>query len=631
MDSIKKDFLDLFSKFFSQYLKLFNKKNVILISVLIFVFALLGELIKNKPLMNSFFKSISIFTLNPPDANVLTFFAFILTTLLVIRGFLELLFKNWVLEKQINTLMKREKNILLFGFNKINQNFLENLNKQVKVIVIDKKEIDFEEFENKGYIFLKREIDDKFLSDLNFENTSDIIIDIGEDRKNIDLALRIIERLKGVLSETKLLIHYKDSEINDLFFEKLEEDKEILVNIKLFSIYSEIVDNLFSEYDIQLVPIEYALIGSKKELNIAIIGNSQISLEIIKRIFVNFIFPNDTKIKLYLIDEKPIEFEEYIIYKTHYSVEKFPHIEIESKKLDFELLKNQNFWKNLVNIIIAYEDETKNLHLAIELFENVFVYEDLKYPNVYFNMFKELKLSEYINKNDKKFKNFFTFGNIKEIFKKENLLDDEKFEIAKQIHNGYGIKYNNKIETNKEILNKSWFKSARYSDKLSNIAQYEHISYKLLSLGLYKLENNEKSKQNLLKSNQEIFFSKLKHLGMLDENLIFKFSCEVEKSYDEKLNYQFDKKIVDEFFEKFKSSEEFYKLVNTEHKRWIAYHYLNGWEYADKKDKSRKKHNCLVEINDFDDYSRKMTIIYDIYAYLYLPNYLAAGGYEIKP
>jgi len=631
MDSIKKDFLDLFSKFFSQYLKLFNKKNVILISVLIFVFALLGELIKNKPLMNSFFKSISIFTLNPPDANVLTFFAFILTTLLVIRGFLELLFKNWVLEKQINTLMKREKNILLFGFNKINQNFLENLNKQVKVIVIDKKEIDFEEFENKGYIFLKREIDDKFLSDLNFENTSDIIIDIGEDRKNIDLALRIIERLKGVLSETKLLIHYKDSEINDLFFEKLEEDKEILVNIKLFSIYSEIVDNLFSEYDIQLVPIEYALIGSKKELNIAIIGNSQISLEIIKRIFVNFIFPNDTKIKLYLIDEKPIEFEEYIIYKTHYYLEKFPHIEIESKKLDFELLKNQNFWKNLVNIIIAYEDETKNLHLAIELFENVFVYEDLKYPNVYFNMFKELKLSEYINKNDKKFKNFFTFGNIKEIFKKENLLDDEKFEIAKQIHNGYGIKYNNKIETNKEILNKSWFKSARYSDKLSNIAQYEHIPYKLLSLGLYKLENNEKSKQNLLKSNQEIFFSKLKHLGMLDENLIFKFSCEVEKSYDEKLNYQFDKQIVDEFFEKFKSSEEFYKLVNTEHKRWIAYHYLNGWEYADKKDKSRKKHNCLVEINDFDDYSRKMTIIYDIYAYLYLPNYLAAGGYEIKP
>ena len=49
-----------------------------------------------------------------------------------------------------------------------------------------------------------------------------------------------------------------------------------------------------------------------------------------------------------------------------------------------------------------------------------------------------------------------------------------------------------------------------------------------------------------------------------------------------------------------------------------------------EKDKSKKLHNCLVELKEFDDEQRKMTIIYDIYSYLYLPNYLAAGNYKIK-
>ena len=623
-------------------------KTAVGLAFFIMILGFFGEIAGGNGIAKSLVTAVYLLGLNPPDKlNFLTISAFVFALLLV-YGTLLLILVDKIIQKNLYKVLLDEDNIILFGFDDINRAFLENFknkNTNTNVIVIDEKERDFDEFSEKGYLFLKKDIDDEFLKSLNFEKTSDIIISLGEDRRNIDLALRLLDNLKDVPTETKILVHCKDSSLNDLFFEKIENLKKdkykVLVNLKLFSVYTEIVDDLFFKYDTKLVPVEYALINSeKKELKIAIIGNSLISLEIIKRMFINFIFPNELKIKLILIDENSKKFEEYIKYKTKYAKEKFPHIQIESKDLNFDLLKDKNFWvqDDLRDIIITFENEEKNLELAIELFENIFVYEKREYPNVYFAMLEELKLGKYINKNKDKFKNFFTFGNLKEIFNVENLLDDEKFEGAKQIHYGYGTKYQkDKLILDTKLLNEKWFNNTKHSDKLSNIAQYEHIPYKLLSLGLYREDLKENTQEKkidnkaLLKDNQKILFTKLKQLNMPSEEEIFRFSCEVESSYDEKVNYKYDKNIVNEFFEKFINSKDFYNLINTEHKRWMAYHYLNGWEYSDKKDKSKKLHNCLVELKDFNDEQRKMTVIYDIYSYLYLPNYLAAGGYKIKP
>ena len=34
--------------------------------------------------------------------------------------------------------------------------------------------------------------------------------------------------------------------------------------------------------------------------------------------------------------------------------------------------------------------------------------------------------------------------------------------------------------------------------------------------------------------------------------------------------------------------------TEVEHIRWNAFHFVNGWEYAEKRDDSRKQHNCLL-------------------------------------
>jgi hypothetical protein len=633
-----------------EFIKLitFIKKHKVKIAILtiltILILGTIGFYLQEKNILNSIFKSVTMLGLNVPDkVNIYNGLGFILAVILIYAGFFLLAFNN-LLNNFLFKLFLKDKNIVLFGFGEINKIFLENFRKErnENVIVVDKEDKDFDEFWEDGYVFLKKEIDDELIEKFDFEKTTDIIVALGNDRVNIDVALKLIDKLKEVKTETKLIVHISDRDISDLFFEKLEkikkEQSNVKIDLKTFSFETEAVNDLFEKYAVKFVPYDYAKLNSEKnELKVAVIGNSGVSIELIKRIFVNFIFPNKVKTKIFLIDKDENEFYEKVEFETNYSKEKFPHIELEARNLNYDLLKDKDFWidKDLIDVFIAFENEDKNLEIAIDLFEKIFVHKDkenLKYPNVFFAMYEELTFSDYIDNNKENFKNFFTFGSMKDILNVKNLLDDEKFEGAKQIHYGYGTKFDkDKIVEDKNKLNKKWFNSAKYSDKLSNIAQYEHIPYKLLSLGFYK-QKSDKNIKDLLKENQKILFSKLKQLNMPSEEEIFEFSCEVESSYDDKVNYKFNKEIVDKFWNKFIDSGDFYKLVETEHKRWMAYHYLNGWEYDNKKDKLRKKHNCLVDdIKDFDDYERKLTVIYDIYSYLYLPNYLSAGGYKIKP
>jgi len=600
-----------------------------------FVFGIIGNLqLNSNEYWQSVLNTISYIGLNPPSKiNFFIVVSFILIAMVVSIGAITMIFRKYFDNLYAKTLLK-DKNIILFGFGEINRTFFNDFinNKENKrdesIIVIDKEEKEFDEGWEKGHIYLHRDITNDNLN-FDYEETTNIIVALGNDRLNVDFGIELVEILQNVKTETKLLIHCNDNDLNELFFSKLKEIKENKINVKLFSFYTEIVDDLFIRFHKKLAPMEYVKLDSdKKELKIAIVGNSKLSQEVIKRIFMTFIFPNDVKTKIILIDKKVDEFKKEIEFITNYTAEKFPHIILEEKELDYNLLEDCKFWnqEDLIDVIIAYEDENKNLELAMDLYKKVYVFDNNKFPHIYFAMFDELHLSEEINKNEALFNRFFVFGNKKEILTTNNILDDESFKIAKQIHNGYGDKYQKDIlNLDEKKLNKKWFTSTKYSDKLSNIAQYLHLDFKLLSLGVYK-EKSDKLPQELLENNRKILFLKLKDILPFNENEIIEFSKEVEKSY----SGDYNKKIVDEFWQKFIKNEKFYKFINTEHKRWNSYHFVNGWKYNDTKNKDKKLHNCLVDLKDFNDRDRQMTILYDIYSYLYIPNYLASSGYEIK-
>ena len=576
---------------------------VVLVGVIL-ITGIRGEWLYTKSYMESIVKSISIFTLNTPDVNGFTFFSFITATILVIGGFIWFILKDFINKKLYNFMLKND-NIIIFGFGKINKAFLENLKnnqsfKNKNVIVIDKEEKDFEEFLEKGFLFLKKEINEDFIKSLNLENTTDIVVALGNDVLNMNVGLQILETKKNN-KEMKLLIHISKNEMSEFFFDKIDK-KDSPINVKFFSFYTEIVDNLFDNHYLDLVPYEYAKLNSdKKIMKMAIIGNSDLNMEIIKRIFMNFIFPNNIVICLFLIDENDKEFKKRVEFETNYSSKYFPFIKLEAKKLTYSLLNDNNFWNNedLVDIIIGFEDESKNLEIAIDLFEKNFVH-NRNYPNIFIAMYENSLLEE----KSEKFKNFFEFANIKKVFSVENLLEDETLTIAKKINYYYWKEKKPKDKKEEKCkqkdANELWYSHmcTSYSDRISSIAQADNINFKLLSLGF------EKENLDLKKYKEKLDKIKKEYLSKCNANEL-KIK---EITKDEK------------FFEKFLSSGDFYILCNTEHIRWMAYHIVNNWKYGEK-DKDLKTHDCLIDFKDFTKESQE-SFVYDFNAYYNILKYL---------
>ena len=97
-----------------------------------------------------------------------------------------------------------------------------------------------------------------------------------------------------------------------------------------------------------------------------------------------------------------------------------------------------------------------------------------------------------------------------------------------------------------------------------------------------------------------------------------------------------DKPITDEQLQNYKSeyfpkefTTLFDKIVRSEHNRWNAFHYLNGWNYNSQRNDDAKEHDCLQPIESFDTDAKKETYQYDIQALLFMPYYLAYSGFEI--
>ena len=145
-----------------------------------------------------------------------------------------------------------------------------------------------------------------------------------------------------------------------------------------------------------------------------------------------------------------------------------------------------------------------------------------------------------------------------------------------------------------------------------------------ISKSLYKTKSNE-NKKTLLGKNIKIFDEILNPLleqSRTGYDSIHESSLELEKFWS---NQDYEIKYLPLEYKTL-----FEKLIECEHERWNAFHYINGWEFSEEKNKGKKLHNCLKSIRDFKEKELQITILYDIYSILYLPNYLASAGYEIK-
>ena len=297
------------------------------------------------------------------------------------------------------------------------------------------------------------------------------------------------------------------------------------------------------------------------------------------------------------------------IRKIFPKIEMIPHLNIEAKEVSSESLEfyEDEIWKskNLTNILIATTDEEKNLDIAINLQNTTYIREighNRFKTKVLFALYHNLGLGEEIDKNKKAFAHFYTFGNIAKTSTREILFDEELDLIAKLIDNDY--KGESDVLT--ETLYNNWLEITPHQQD-ANKTQALHIDIKLLAFGL-KREKSDKDFNELLEENKRKFHKILKSSKKIEEQL---------NNY--KTTYfptSFDNTLLD-------------RVARSEHNRWSAFHYLNGWQYSTKRNDDAKEHHCLQPLESFDTDETKKTYQYNIASVYYMPCYLARGGFEM--
>ncbi|MEA2018927.1 MAG: NAD-binding protein [Campylobacterota bacterium] len=619
-------------------------KNTIsgLLAISTIVFGTIGHIIEGEHPFESILLSIKIFGLNFPtnfDSNILLLIAGLTGTITIFLLAIVFFIKDFFEKKLVKDIFS-DNHTAVFGLGEINRSFLNSFDlkndktKIEKIVIIESNpnNVYLEDYKQKGFgIFVGDVFSPKTLELFKFENMDHSIIALGDDRHNIEFSKMVLDNYKDE-TPIKLVVHIQNKDLEVLFHSKFINNEKSNIHIKTFSFYEEVAKNLFKKHSVDGNSLDY--IESNKDYKSIVLGDGELIEKIVYQIALLSHLPNENKHIVYIVDKKADELLVRIEKALYYKKENFPTFKLKAVNLDKDRLDfyENSLWHkyNLVNVIVAFDEEGKNLDTAVELYNRTYLSKAIdktKMPKIIFGMYDEMLLSEIVNTNKEEFNNFYTYGNVKDILSHQELIDEETDQIAKLVNNGYGDEYNkDKLGQDKKKIKNKWYNTARFSDKLSSIAQAKHIDMKLKSMGFdrIKCECDDYKKDDLLKHNQKLMLAKLiedREAICLDEGSLIRYSKELEKVWSGS-EYE-----VQYFPQKFENLFE--KMIRMEHNRWNAYHYLNGWKYEDEKVKAKKEHDCLMPLKDFDKDSIKITVIYDIYSFLYIPNYLAETGYKI--
>ena len=321
------------------------------------------------------------------------------------------------------------------------------------------------------------------LMKLNLDAKKYIVVSTGKDVDNIEIVSQILTINKNV----NIYVQIENRSLR--YFHK-ENGLLQGSNIKIYSYYEDASRELFKKYDID--GKNYEILSRNEEYSIVILGNTNLSYEVIFQACIMGQLPNENKLTIYCLDKNPKKFQKKV--ELNYTeIHNVPNIELKYIKFDIDskLSYIKDFWygRNLTNIFVCYEDEETNLGIAANLSNITYLKEierkELK-TNIILAIFNEYNISNCIKSNKNSFENFFTFGLTRDICTKEYLIDEIRDIRAKATNNIYN---ENAPEENK----KSWEKRSYY-EKESNRTSADHIKIKQKYL---EYDNSDLGKEKL--------------------------------------------------------------------------------------------------------------------------------------
>jgi len=516
-----------------------------------------------------------------------------------------LLFEKYFEKEHIRFAQKRPYDLII-GLSEQNVSLLKNEYKKESVIIIEKdrnhKYLNF--FQRQGFPLIFGHTKET-LKKLDYTHMGHCIISTNNDRKNIALGKFLLNKKEAIKGKT-LHICIENRDLNVLFKQDvITNDIKNSINIITYSLYENMAKKLFLEHSI--LGNQPEIIKTNKAFNIILVGDSDLAIELVYHITFLSTLPNENQLTLYLVGIDALKFKNRI-KKIFPKIEKISHLILKAIELDSETLDfyENNIWKNdnLTNIFIATKNEEKNLDITINLQDTTYIREigHQKFKTkVLFALYHNLGLAEEIDKNQKAFANFYSFGNIKTVSTKEILINEEFDKIAKLIHNDY--KEEKDILTN--VLNREWLITSQHKQD-SNKTQALHLDIKLLAFELQRVKST-KDWHELLRLNRKKFYSKLENSTHIKDRINAFNPSHFPSSF---------KQTID-------------KVAKAEHNRWCAFHHLNGWVYSELRKDDAKEHDCLQPFEKFTTDETKETYKYDLASVYFIPDYLARGGFEI--
>ena len=485
--------------------------------------------------------------------------------------------------------------------------------KLIVCIEKDKNNPNIDALKDKGIIFIFGEAQDEDVLEKAKAIKSDYFVTLTDmDTTNIEIVSTLM-KMKDINKTIKCYIHIANNEFYDFFrANRFKENKNI--DIKVFNLHSNSARMLLRDKENLLGKSVFKtasdLADSSKKVRVAILGFGKLAESILIHILQLGHFYNANPIEVTVIydneRDENINLEDE--FNNHYDVLKE---EYNGKYWDVKLIDDGYFddmHMEFDHVVIAYENEFESLSNLMKMLKK---YNDKIIDNkidiaIYSNSFKntaEVIQEDKLSKGETVFKYVRTFGEINKTCSYDMVINESLDKMAilnnRQYNTLHG--YSDKTKTAEE----EW-QSLDIFTKDSNRYLIEHMPMKKYIIETFiQSRNSSINKYEEIKNSiSEKFFS---HEGMKPINWD---SMGVDKTK----------------YATHMSEEEIINLGKLEHRRWNAFHILNGWKTMSleqlnvrveglighdekdgkQKDRVKKLHSCIVSWEELDNVSNAM-------------------------
>jgi hypothetical protein len=495
--------------------------------------------------------------------------------------------------------------------------------------------------ENGAVIVFGDAKDKKILQKVKIEKADYLVTFTDSDVTNMEI-ISAIATMQNIEDKISCYVHLIHNEFYEFFrTKKFNEDSKL--DIKVFSIYANAARMLFGDENHLLgfnVFTDAKKIKDKNtKVKIAIFGFGQLGESILINALQLGYFYNENPIEITVVydqDKNENRLDEFI---KQYNIgikkgEKFNRDFQDYWKIKF--IDDGEFVEENISeysqIIIAYENEFESLSNLMKLFKR-HINELSNNIDIAVYTSTLVNISKIIQNDKVIFKHVRTFGDISDTCSYDIVVNE---------------KLDKKAMLNDEYYNKLHGNCVKVKDsnlKEKNMSEEEKKKYCKEHYGNEKCcKKNKNGEIDYFKWNELSMFLKDSNRYLVEHNKIKKYIInKLIESSTVNNDYEKLKKFIKEKFYNYKnmeikwdkmglknhkyikklSKEDIEQLAKIEHKRWCAFHILNGWKPMSidelknrtkglkdrevkrkkRKDEVKKLHACLVSWEELDKVS----------------------------